>query len=193
MAATIQVWIHYGGVDGTPGTTEILPGSPGNLRFNTADDNDQDTDNPIPIVAAATKYSYWKHLCLHCTVAPATKVDNVKVYTDEGGFGTGITVSSCNDALVNTGAAHTDYEVADGTPGDTGTEIITGHTGCTAKTDFFTYGSGDPKSIAISEAGALIDLAGEETDYLALQMTVIDTASPGTLTAETTTWQYDEI
>ena len=71
--------------------------------------------------------------------------------------------------------------------------MVTGHTGVTAKTDIFTYTSGAPKSLTISEGSAQIDAINEETDYVLLQMTVTDTASPGTLSAETLTFQYDEI
>jgi len=34
---------------------------------------------------------------------------------------------------------------------------------------------------------------GETTDYVVLQLAVSDTASPGNLSAETITFQYDEI
>jgi len=189
MTAAFDVMLDRTGSDGAPGASDIIT----SLRFRTDDANTQDTTNPIPIVSTLTKYSFWRHIYLKCTTAPTTKVDNVQFYTDGGDFGTGVTVSSADEQLVNTLAAQAGYEVADGTPGDTGVEMITGHSGVSNKTDIFTYTSGSAKTVTISEATNQIDAINEETDYVLLQMTVIDTASPGTLTAETLTFQYDEI
>ena len=191
MAAVFDVKLDRGGTDGNPGDNDTIT----NLRFRTDDLNTADTTNPIPIITALTKYSYWRHVYLKCTTAPSTKVDNVKFYTDGELFGgaAGVVVHSADDRLVNTVAAQAGYEVADGTPGDTGVEMVTGHTGVTAKTDIEGYLTGAPKSILISEASDQIDAINEETDYLLLQMTITDAAAPGTLTAETVTFRYDEI
>jgi hypothetical protein len=70
---------------------------------------------------------------------------------------------------------------------------LTTHTNISTKTDAFTFTSGSPKAISISEAGAVIDATGESTDYLVSQMDVTTTASPGDLADETWTFQYDEI
>ncbi len=194
MAADMSVYFDFGGSDNTPGTeqdTDAL--GPPRLRFKTADDATIDLNNPIPIPAAGTKYSYWKQIYLYATVAPDTQVDNIKFYTDGTGFGTGIAVKVGNETPVKTAASDAGYEVATGTPGDTGDEMVAAHADLTGSTDVFTYTSGSPKSVSINEAGALINAIGETSNYIILQMEVINTASPGTLSNETFTWRYDEI
>lgn len=164
------------------------------LRFRTDDENTQDSTNPIPIVTGQTKRSYYRHVYLYCSAAPGTKVDNIKIYTDGGGFGTGVTVYSGDETPTKNSGSSAGYDLATGTPGDTGDELVASHQDITAKSDFFGYTSpGSEKSVSISEVGNIIDAIGETSDYVVLQMDVADTASPGTLTAETFTWQYDEI
>ena len=70
---------------------------------------------------------------------------------------------------------------------------MTTHANITAKTDAFSFTSGSPKTVTISEAGNIIDASGETTNYVVGQMDVADTASPGDLADETWTFQYDEI
>lgn len=194
MVAVMDVYYDWGGSDGSPANeTDTDALGPPRMRFKTADNATIDTNNPIPIPAAGTKYSYWKQIYLHCGAAPSTKVDNVKFYTDGGGFGTGITVKVGDETPTKTNALNTGYEVATGTPGDTGDEMVAAHALLTGSTDVFTYTSGSPKSVDISEAGSIIDVIGETTDYLVLQMEVGSTASPGNLTDETFTYRYDEV
>jgi len=189
MAATFDVKLDRGGSNGSPGNKDTIT----NLRFKTADDNDQDTSNPIPIVAGQTKRSYWRHVYMKCTVAPTTKVDNIKFYTDGDGW-TGCTLNVGEQFPTNTDAADTGYELATGTLGDTGDEMVANHSGITSKVDAFTKTQGSPLSgPSINEDGNLIDAVGEETDYLVLQLDVTDSASPGTLSQETLTIMYDEI
>lgn len=189
MAATFDVKLDRGGSDGAPGSKDTVT----NLRFRTDDTNTQDTTNPIPIVTGQTKRSFWRHIYLKCTGAPATKCDNFKFYTDGGGFGTGITVYVGNETPTNTNVADTGYEVATGVIGDSGDELVANHGSVTGKTDVFTYTSGSSKTVSCSEGSNQIDAVNEETDYIILQMDVADTASPGTLPQETFTFQYDEI
>jgi len=81
MAATMVVMFDFGGSDGSPGTEQNISGlGPPNLRFKQGDDATIDTVNPIPIPAAGTNYSYWKHVYLKCTVAPATQIDNIQFW-----------------------------------------------------------------------------------------------------------------
>lgn len=194
MAADMSVYFDFGGSDGSPGTeqdTDAL--GPPRIRFKTADDATIDTNNPIPIPDAGTKYSYWKQCYLYCTGAPSTKVDNVKLYSDGGGFGTGITVKVGDEFPVKTAALDTGYEVATGTPGDTGDEMVAAHADLTGSTDLFSFTSGSPLAVSINEAGNIIDAIGETTNYVCMQMEVVSTASPGDLTDETITFQYDEV
>ena len=71
--------------------------------------------------------------------------------------------------------------------------MVGAHADLSAKTDAFTFTSGSPRAVTISEAGSLINASGESTNYLVFQMNVASTAGPGNLADETWTFQYDEI
>ena len=188
MAAVFSVYFDFGGSDNTPGTSQDTDAlGPPNIRFKQADDATIDAVAPIPIPAAGSEYSRWKQLYLYCDTAPSTQVDNVKFYTDGGGFGTGITVNVGDGVQVKSSTADTGYDVSDANA------VMTTHTDIATVTDAFTYTSGSPRTCTISEAGSIIDAIGETTDYIVLQMVVASTASPGNLTDETFTFQYDEI
>jgi len=196
MAAVFNIMFDFGGSDTSPGTEQIVDDlGPPNIRFKTADDATIDTNNPIPIPTSGTKYSYWKQIYMKCTTAPSTKVDNVKFYTDSGGFGTGITVKVGTETPdKHSGAGGNDnYEIATGTPGDSGNEMTAGHAGLSGSSDAFGYTSASPKTLTISEDSFQIDAIGEMTDYLIFQMEVISSASPGDLANETWTIKYDEV
>lgn len=189
MVATFSLMLDYGGTDAAPGTSAAWT----NLRFRTDDLNTQDLTNPVPIVAGATKYSYARAVYLKCTAAPDTQVDNFKTYTDGGGFGTGITTSYRTTFPTKNSGSSSDYLAATGTPGDTGTELVALYGG--AKADLFGLTSGSPLTgPSISETSSIINAQNETTNYLILQCAINgDTAAPGLKTAETITFQYDEI
>jgi len=195
MAAVFNVNFDFGGSDGTPGTEQNTDGlGPPNVRMKTADDATIDSTNPIPIPPSGTRRSFWKQLYLYCATAPSTQVDNVKFYTDGGGFGTGITLYVGEQFPTKNSGSDAGYEVAAGTVGQDGDEMVANHGGITSKADAFSFTSGSPLSgPSISEAGNIIDAIGETTNYIVVQMDVADTASPGDLTDETMTFQYDEI
>lgn len=194
MAAVFNVMFDFGGSDTAPGTEQNVDAlGPPNIRFKTADDATIDTNNPIPIPGSGTKYSFWKQICMKCATAPSTKVDNVKFYTDGGGFGTGIMVKVGTETPTKNSGSNAGYEVATGTPGDTGNEMVASHALLTGSADAFTFTSASPKTVSISEGSSQIDAIGEMTDYLIFQMEVISTASPGDKDNETYTIRYDEI
>ena len=195
MTATMHVFFDFGGTDANPGTEQDVDGyGPPVLRFKTNDNATIDSSDPIPIPVAGTKYSYWKQIYLECTATDGmTQVDNVRLYTDEGGFGTGIAVKIGDQFPTKNSGANTGYEVATGTPGDTGDEMVAAHAGLTTSSDAFGYSSASPLTGSISETGNIIDGAGDSTNYFILQMEVDSTASPGNLTDETFTFKYDEI
>lgn len=184
MVAIFLVKLDLTGTDNTPGSNVTVT----NLRFNAEDTNDQDLASPIVIPGAGTEYSYIKHVYLECTTAPDTQVDAVKLYTDNAlGWGTGSTVYIGDGVQTKNSGSDAGYDVADAQ------EVITTHTHVAAKTDLFSFSSGTPRTMTISEAGSIINAIGEFTDYAVMNLEVASTASAGTKTAETVTWQYDEV
>ena len=189
MVATVEVFTDFGGAVNSPGTKVSIEGAgPPNARFKDADDNTIDLNDPIPIPTSGTRHSRWKHFYIEVTVVPDTQIDAIKLFTDGTGFGTGITVRNGDGVQANTSAADAGYDVADVVD-----EVMTNHDTISTSTDFFTFNSGAPRSVGITEAGAILDAVGEESDYMVLQMEVLNTASPGDLADETITWEYDEI
>ncbi len=192
MTATVAVYVETG-PNATPVADDTTGFGPPNIRFKTADDSTIDANNPIPIPASGTKRSFWKHIFLQVTVAGGfTQIDNVKFFTDGTGFGTGITVFVADETPTKNSGSTAGYDQATGSVGDDGDELTT-HTNVTAKTDAFSFNSTTPKTVSISEAGAIINLVGETTNYIIAQMDVASTAGPGDLPNETWTFQYDEI
>lgn len=191
MVATVAVFVETG-PNATPVPTDTSALGPPNIRFKTADDSVIDANNPIPIPTSGTNRSFWKHIFLQATGGTFTQIDNVKFFTDGTGFPTGITTFVGDETPTKNSGATTGYDQATGTIGTNGDELTT-HANITAKTDAFSFTSGSPKTVSISEAGNIIDASGETTNYVVGQMDVADTASPGDLADETWTFQYDEI
>jgi len=194
MAGSLALYHDIGGSDTAPGSTLDLDAlGPPNMRFRADDFGTIDTNNPIPIPGAGTNYSFWKQIYLACSVAPSTKIDNIKMYTDGGDFGTGVTLNVSTTLPPHANADQASYEVATGVVGTSGSLVTDNHALVTAVTDVFGYTSASPYTVTITEASNQIDALNEMTDYIILQMDVISTASAGSLTAETITFQYDEI
>lgn len=189
MVAAFSIYLDTGGSDNSPGTnTDIDALGPPTLRFKQADDPTIDANDPMPIPAAGTEYSRWKQIYLFCDTAPDTQVDNLRFFTDGGGFGTGITVNVGDEFPTHADGVETGYDVSDTN------EVMTNHTDITGSTDAFGHTSGSPLSgPSISESGNIINAQNETSNYLVLQMEVISTASPGDLANETFTIRYDEI
>ena len=194
MVATVAVFFDFGGTNGNPATNQDTSSlGPPNLRFKTADNATIDNQNPIPIPSGAAINSFWKQIYLKVTGGTFTQIDNVKFYTDGGGFGTGISTFVGDQLPVKNSGANTGYVVATGTVGTSGNAMVASHAGVSAQTDAFSFDSSSPKSITISEAGGLMNATNETTNYLVCQMNVASTAGPGNLADETWTYQYDEI
>jgi len=195
MVATFNVMFDYGGSDGSPGNSQNVDGlGPPNIRFKTNDNPTIDENDPVPIVTGQTKRSYWKQIYLKCTGAPSVKCNNFKFYTDGGGFGTGITLNVAEQFPTKNHGSSSGYEVATGTPGDTGDEMVANHAGVTSKVDAFGKTQGSPlNGPSVSEDSNQIDAVDETTNYLVFQLDVADTAQPGNKDDEDLTIQYDEI
>lgn len=162
MAATVQIHEMSALETGVDKTSSTV-------RFKSADENTVDTNNRLTIPAAGTDYSYTKQLRFYVSVAPDTDLQNLEAYSDgANGFGTGVGVQ---------------YDVN----GTFQTQVDTDISG----TDLFTSDSGSPIDMDSVNTGPHTG-TGYQGDLLRLQMTVASTASPGTLTAETLTFAYDE-
>lgn len=194
MAATLVCVLDTVGSDNNPGTSTTVDAlGPPRIKFTTSDTHLVDNNNPIPKPSSGTKYSFWKSLHLKCTVAPSSQIDNLKWYTDGSGYGTGITLKAGTETPTKNSGSSTGYGLATGSVGDSGNEMIASHPDITGSSDAFGYTSGSPKSISISEAGAIINATNETSDYLVLQVEVISTAAVGEPASENGVWKWDEI
>jgi hypothetical protein len=197
MAATLKLFMDIAGADTAPGSENDISALSPMFRFKTADDIAIDTNNPIPIPAAGTIYSYWKNLYIKMTADDGKTVNNFLFYTDGTVFGTGVTVMVGDEYPTKNSGSDAGYEIATGTPGATGDEMVAAHAGLTGSTDVETFVTGAKLTLAdgdfISEAGNVLNATGEMTNYFLLQMNAINTASSGNLADETFTFLYDEV
>lgn len=199
MVATMHVFYDLEGADAAPVKQQDTDGYTPNLRFKTEDTDGHiiDADNPIPIPAAGSNWSYWKQVCLQCTVVPSTQVNNVKFYTDEvSDFGVGVDLFIGDQFPIRNSGATTGYDLATGVVGTSGHDMldaVNGHGDVTTETDAFTILAANKKDITISEGDTVINGVGDSTNYMVFQIEVLSTASPGTLTTKTFKLQYDEI
>jgi len=184
MVASFNVTYDNLGTDNSPGASTTIT----NLRFNAEDTNDQDLASPLIIPGAGTIFSFWKQIYPECSVAPDTQVDNFQIFSDGTlGWGTGVIVQVGDQNPLHSSTVTTGYDVADAQ------EVMTNHTDISSETSLFTFTSGSPRAMTISETGSIINATGETTNYVVLQTDVASTASPGTKPTETITFQYDEI
>lgn len=162
MAATVQIHEMSANETGVDKTS-------GTVRFKSADENTVDTSNRLQIPAADTDYSYTKQLRFYFSVGPSVDIQNLRAYTDgNNNYGTGIGVQY---DLQGTWQAQVDTDISG--------------------TDLFTKTSGSPVDMDAINSGEHTG-TGYKGDHLRMQMTVASTASPGTLSAETLTFAYDE-
>jgi hypothetical protein len=152
-------------------------------RFCTTDAYLPAGTYPIPIPTGSDNNSYVKSFRLKFT-GIGTQVTNVNIYTDgTNSFGTGISVY-IGDQTGQT------YKQATGTAGTTGTAMLTLYSGTiTSQTDIFTYNSTAQKTVDATVLGS----GTQYSKHFMCQMVVANTATAGTLSPETWTWQYDEI
>jgi len=171
-------------------------------RMSTSDAFAPGTANPIPIPSAGLKYSYW--MALHLTITniqDATLLNNHLFYMDGAcgwALGTGgELVIGARDAG-DYGVPVASYDQATGIEGDSGDSMVDdtdGHAYYKAQTN-----DSDPADGFTSVAPATID-SGDHTiaegfKGVVLQA-IVDTAANGAVrgaqTAETLTFQYDEV
>ena len=177
MAATVLIRRLTGA---GPTATDITSS---NTRASTSDAPTPGTADPIPVPGAGSNYSYWVTTRLDATVTPDGTINNLQWYSDgANSLGTGVTAIA-QDA--------SSYVQATGTQGTSGTQLTTGNHGglSGAPADMFSFTSGSPKSVTGSISNPS---TGQFGDRMVYQIVVGTTAGPGTTTAETLTWSYDE-
>lgn len=177
MTATVN-FVVYTGV--APGSAATQTG----IRLKSADDDDTSTIlYPIRIPDAGTNYSYVVSSKINVSVAPDTSITNMILYTDGGGFGTGITLNIGDQYPVT-------YVQATGTSGVTGTIITTVYSGViTSVSDVFGYTSGAPLTLTLlANSGT-----GDYTNFICLQAYVGTTATKGAKSSENLTIEWDEV
>ena len=187
MVATATILNDTGGTDNTP---SACPSTVTNLRYNEADDNDQDLCNPVTVPACGTKWSFWKHNFVQFT-STFTQICNINWFvTTFNWTGTTFWIDDNIAGLTHaSGGADDGYDVADGL------NDLNTHTHITTPVDAGTTytNSGSGKSIDIDEAGGVIDAANEESNYWVTALQLTTSATSGTQTARTVTVEYDEI
>lgn len=145
----------------------------GTVRFKDADNAAVDTANPMVIPGSGTNHSYEKKVRAYYETDDSTTISNLRAYSDgSNGFGTGVTCTYVNIGTTWSANSETD------------------HSG----TNLFAATSGSPINMDSVDTGPF-NVADVDTyigDLLELQLHVQDTASVGTLTAETLTVAYDE-
>ena len=192
MVATVKI-MRWTGDSGSPTKTDITAGTTegeANTVANACDTHQQTalgSANPIRIPPSGTNYSYWVCTRLSADVSPATKIDNIRWYTDgANNFGTGVGAVA---------ASASTYVQASGTPGVTGltlndsnySTLDVGTDGLPE--DAFSFTSASPLSVngEINNPDT-----GDFGDFVVYQLTIDDTAEAGATGQETFVWLYDE-
>lgn len=167
MAAIVEIR-EKNGAGETPTTK-----TSSTIRFKNADDANVDLNDPIVRPGSGSVYSYEKALRLYIgATGPTGSITSPRAFSDgSNGFGTGVTMEA----------------------GGTGTYVQPVNTNSTlATTNFFTYTSGSPLALDVTNTGPFTGTTTDIADYLYLQAEVASTASPGLTPSETLTMAYDE-
>ena len=172
MAASVQIREKNGSGETATDKTS------GTVRFKNADNATVDNNDRLVVPATGQEYSYEKWLRMQIgATGPSVDIQNLKFYMDgANSFGTGVKLWAANDATYSTPVIPSEV---DPTPKHN----------AVAMTDAFSYTSASPLSLG---AGPYSTINTDMGDYLVLVMEVEPTASPGSLTAETATFSYDE-
>lgn len=171
-------------------TTAVIAGevaidkTSGTIRFKNADNPTVDTNDPLVIPTSNTEYSYEKWLKLRITAtAPDTEITNVEFYMDGAkGWQAGVKLwgdvseSAYVDPGIPTETNDPPQTPLNGTP--------------VAATDAFTWTAGSPVTVG---AGPFTTANTDIGNWVILVMEVETGSTQGTLTAETATFEYDEI
>jgi len=174
MAASVDVQEANGAA---PGAWNIVTAA----RFCTTDSYNPGTSNPIPIPAAGTKRSYWKHHAPWFS-GSFSQITNVRIYSDGAMFSSGAQAYIGVETLTEA-----QYTQASGAIGDDGAEMVVSHPAIGSKQLFNTFTSGSPKVV---DSGPI---TSGRCKAVILQLDIDSLATAGTLSAETISWRYDEV
>jgi hypothetical protein len=185
-------------VTGSSGSQTFTTISGTTTTYNAFDAALDGTNHPIQIPGSTPNYSYWACVCLVCTVAPVTAINNIVVYssgTNPMATGLGATVSTI--AGTN-GQTTTNYVQATGTPGVTGLVVNnTNYAGISAPVNFYSYTATIPLSlpgsfVTLSDTAAAAP-TGRFAAWLVKQLTVASTTVfTGVTPSSTVTFSWDE-
>lgn len=166
MAATVQIISYHGAGAATENTI-----TSSTIRYKQADDDTQDTSNPVPVPTSGTNYSYAKWTKIKVTSAPTGDITNLRWFSDGVSWGTGV------DLYVGKTATYTQSTAA--TLNSVASVVAT------------TYVAATP--LTINAGTVLSATTGTGTqDYVCTQVRVTTTASAGVTAARAYTYRYDE-
>lgn len=155
----------------------------GTVRFRNSDSATVDLNNPLIVPSSDREYSFEKWLRMHIgATGPSSQITNLDFYMDGAkGWQAGVklwgrSISAYSTPGVPTETNDPPQSPVNGTPA--------------ALTDAFTWTSGSPLSLG---AGPFSTINTDMGDYLILVMEVEVGSTPELLTAETATFEYDEI
>jgi len=160
MAATVIVNQKNGAGETATNKTSAT------VRFKNADSASVDSNNKMVVPVSGSDFSFDIWLRVNAT-GTFTSIENVRFYTDGGGYGTGVLLWAKTQASYATpveATANTGYNSA------------------------FGYTSGSSLVVGAGPFTATGDLG----NYLVLMMEVQSTATQGALTPETLTISFDE-
>ena len=162
MAATLGWRNSTGAVESWSSITQ--------LRFKAADNNTNDTADPIVIPSSGTAYSYEKWLLVYVESGTFTELSNLRVLT------------SADVPTINPGVT-LQYRFTSTYSAPVGTNMT--ETGSLSTTEVVWSNAGTHTS------GTAVKWTG--SDYLVLQLDVASTATAGELTTWNLIARYDEI
>jgi len=126
------------------------------------------SNHPVSIPSSGTSYSYETWLRWYCTGAPDNQCTNFKFWST-GSLDTGLDITANSDA-VSAGVTPVNTESSAGT-----------------RASWADYGSGSKISVSGTLTGT-----GQSTDFIVLQLEVLNTATQGDMSTETAYYSYDE-
>ena len=175
MVAIVQIREETGA---TPTYTDKTAGT---VRMKMADDATVDANNPLVIPATDQNYTYEKWLRLYIgTTGPDNEITNPKFYLDgSNDYGTGVKLWATLDGTHSTPVSPSTAN--DPPQHDAG-----------AMTNAFTYTSGAPLALDVTNTGPYSGTSVNMADHLILVMEAEAGATQGSLSAETATFVYDE-